>query len=69
MVGGRGIALHSFELGVRRGWVVSTTPRPLYPQKKPATRCRGGWVGPRASLDVDEKSRTYLDSIPQPFSP
>jgi hypothetical protein len=31
--GGRDIALLIFELGARRGWVVSTTPRPLYPGK------------------------------------
>jgi hypothetical protein len=29
--GGRGIALLILNLGSRRGWVVSTTPRPLYP--------------------------------------
>jgi hypothetical protein len=31
---GRGIALHSLDLGARRGWVVSTTPLPLYPPGK-----------------------------------
>jgi hypothetical protein len=31
--GGRGIALLFLDLGARRGWVVSTTPRPLYPGK------------------------------------
>jgi hypothetical protein len=29
---GRGIGLLFLGLGVRRGWVVSTTPRPLYPR-------------------------------------
>jgi hypothetical protein len=38
--------------------VVSTTPRPLYPRGRPATHCTGGWVSPRAGLDVCEKSRT-----------
>jgi hypothetical protein len=33
-------------LGARRGWVVSTTPRLLYPQERPGTHCTGGWVGP-----------------------
>jgi hypothetical protein len=32
-------------LGVSLGWVVNTTPRPLYPG--PSTHCTGGWAGPR----------------------
>jgi hypothetical protein len=51
------------------GWVVSTTARPLYPRERPGTHCRGGWVGPRAGLDVCEKSRPLRDSIPGPSSP
>jgi hypothetical protein len=35
----------------------STTPWPLYTREGPGTHCTGGWVGPRASLDVCEKSR------------
>jgi hypothetical protein len=31
--GVRGIALPVLDLSARRGWVVSTTPRPLYPGK------------------------------------
>jgi hypothetical protein len=31
--GSTGIALLILDLGARRGWVVSTTPRPLYPLK------------------------------------
>jgi hypothetical protein len=31
----RGIALPFCDLGARREWVVSTTPRPLYPRKDP----------------------------------
>jgi hypothetical protein len=38
-------------------WVVSTKPRPLYPRERPGTHCTGGWVGPRAVLNVCEKSR------------
>jgi hypothetical protein len=53
----RGIALLILNLGARRGWVVSTTPRPFYPLEKPSTHCTGSWVGPRAGLDVCEKSR------------
>jgi hypothetical protein len=54
--GSRGIALLILDLGARREWVVSTTPRPLYPRERPGTDCTGGWVLPRAGLDVCEKS-------------
>jgi hypothetical protein len=54
--GGRGTALLFLDLGTRRGWVVSTMPRPLYPRERPGTHCTGGWVGPRAGLDVCEKN-------------
>jgi len=37
--------------------VVSATPRPLHPRKRPGTHCTGGWVGPRAGLDELGKSR------------
>ena len=30
----------------------NATPRPLYPRERPGTHCVGGWVGPRAGLDV-----------------
>jgi hypothetical protein len=55
--GSRGIALLILDLGARRGWVVSTTSRPLYPRERPVTHCTGGLVGLRAGLDVCEKSR------------
>jgi hypothetical protein len=32
-------------------------PAALPPGEKPGTHCTGGWVGPRAGLDVCEKSR------------
>ena len=51
-----------------RGWVVSTTPRPLYPWERPGTHCTGGWVGPRAGLDGCGKSRLHRNSIPRPSS-
>jgi hypothetical protein len=41
--------------------VVSTTPRPLYPRERPGTHCKEGWLGPRAGLDVYEKSRPHRD--------
>jgi hypothetical protein len=34
--------------------VVGTTLRPLYPREIPSTHSTGGWVGPRAGLDVRE---------------
>jgi hypothetical protein len=43
-----GIEPHILDLGTRWRWVVSFTPWPLYP----GTHWTGGWVGPRASLDV-----------------
>ena len=33
------------------------------PPEGPGTRCRGGWVGPRAGLDRCGKSRPHWDSI------
>ena len=39
------------------GWVVSATPRPLYPREGPSTPCIESWVGPRAVLDGFGKSR------------
>jgi hypothetical protein len=39
-------------------WVVSFTPRSLYPwERAPSTRWIGGWVGPRASLDYTKKRK------------
>jgi hypothetical protein len=52
--GGRGTAIHSLGKGARRGWVVSTTHRPIYPREGPGTHCAGGWVGPRAGRDMCE---------------
>jgi hypothetical protein len=39
-------------LDARWGWVVNAMPRPIYPRKRPVTRCIGGWVGPRAGVDT-----------------
>jgi hypothetical protein len=64
-----GVAVLILDLGARRGWVVSTTPQLLYPQERPGTHCTGGWVGPRAGLDVREKSRPHRDSISGPPGP
>ena len=50
---GRGIALLFHNRGTRR-WVSGQqhAPAALYPQERPGTHCTGGWVGPRAGLDV-----------------
>jgi hypothetical protein len=66
---GRGIALLFRDLDIRRGWMVSTTPRPIYSRERTGTHCTGSWVGPRAGLNVCEKSRPNRDSIPEPSSP
>jgi hypothetical protein len=43
--GSRGIALLILNLGARRGWVVSTTPRPVYPGKDPVPIVQeAGWA-------------------------
>jgi len=68
--GSRNVALLFFDRGTRRGWGVSSTPRPLFTSgKRPGTHCTGGWVGPRAGLDRCGKSRPHQVSIPGPSSP
>jgi hypothetical protein len=63
---GRDITLPFHDLGIRRGCVVSIMPQPLYPWERLGTHCTQGWVGPRASLDMCEKSCPHRDSIPRP---
>jgi hypothetical protein len=46
------------DLGTSWTWVVSFTPRQLYPgERAPGTHWIGGWVGPRTSLDDAEKRK------------
>jgi hypothetical protein len=66
---GRGIDLLFLDLRTAKGWVVSTTPRPLYPREISGTHCTGGWVGPRAGLDVCEKSRPLPGFDPRTVQP
>jgi hypothetical protein len=61
---GIGIALLFLDLGARRGLMVSTSPR-----ERLGTYCTGSWLGPRAVLDVCEKSRPHRYSITGPSSP
>jgi hypothetical protein len=46
-------------LGTRRGWVVSITPRPRFTpgQRAPGTHCTGGCVGPSAGLDAEVRGK------------
>jgi len=46
------------------GWMVDTTPRPLYPRERPGPFCIGGRVRPRVGLDWCGKIRSQRDSIP-----
>jgi hypothetical protein len=56
--GSGGIVPRLLDLGTGWKWVVSFTPRPLYPQgKSPGTHWIGGWVGPRAILDTVVKRK------------
>jgi len=61
---GRGIALLFIDRGTRRGWVVSSTPRPHFIPGKdqvPISHEAGWATGP---LWMDRKSRPHRDSIP-----
>jgi len=61
---GRGIALLFHDRGTRRGWVVSSTPRPHFtPRKHPVPILQeAGWApGP---VWTGGKSRPHRDSIP-----
>ena len=52
------------------GWVVSTTPRLLYPRERPGTHCIGGWVGPPGvGLEGCENLALHRNSNPGPCNP
>jgi hypothetical protein len=62
VLGDGGIAPRILDFGTRWRWVVSVTPRQLYPRERaPGTHWIGGWVGPRAVLDAVVKRK-----IPSP---
>jgi hypothetical protein len=46
------------KLGTRWRKVVNFTPRPLHPREKTDTHLIGGWVGPRALLDVSRREKS-----------
>ena len=54
---------------LRWGWVVSATPRPLYPRERIGTHCTGCWVDPRAGLDGCGKSRPPPEFDPRTVQP
>ena len=62
---GRGVALLFHDRGTRRGWVVSSTPRPHFtPGKDPVPILQeGGWAAP-GLVWPGGKSRPHRDSIP-----
>jgi len=52
-MGSRGIAPYILDVSTRWRWMVSFTPRPLYPRERvPGTHWIGGWVDPRTVLDA-----------------
>ena len=62
---GRGIALLFHDRGTRRGWVVSSTPRPHFtPGKEPVPILQeAGWAP--GLVWTGGKSRPHRDSIPE----
>jgi len=66
---GRGIALLFHDRRNRRGVSGQQhAPAALYPRERPGTDCTGGWVGPRAGLDM-RKISSPPGFDPAPFSP
>jgi hypothetical protein len=68
-----GIAPCILDIGTSWRWLVSFTPRPLYPRERaPYTHWTRGWVGPRAGLDTVVKRKInspYRDSNSQSSTP
>ena len=61
---GRGIVLLFHDRGTRRGWVVSSTPRPHFtPRKEPVPILQEVWWAP-GSVWTGGKSRPHWDSVP-----
>ena len=44
-------------------------PAALYAREKPVTHCTGGWVGPKAGLDMWGKSHPPLGLDPRTVQP
>ena len=58
-----------FNLGAIWGWVVNTTPRPLYARERPGAHCIVGWVGPRVGPDGCGKSHSLPGFDPRTVQP
>jgi hypothetical protein len=60
----------TFNHSTRWEWVVRFTPRPLcFQRKNPGTHWTGGWVGPRAGLEVMAKIKILPRRGPNPGLP
>jgi hypothetical protein len=62
-LGGEGLQhLLILDLGTRRGWVLSVTPRLCFSpgERTPGTHWTGSWVGPRAGLDTEAPGKISL---------
>jgi hypothetical protein len=67
---GRGIALLFHDIGIRRGWVVSSTPRPYFtPGKDPAPIVQEVGSAPGPVWTGAENLALNRDSIPGSSSP
>jgi hypothetical protein len=65
--GGRGIDLLLLDLGARRGWVVNTTPLPVYPGKHPVPLVQeAGWAPWPLSTCVKNLASTGIRSPDSP---
>ena len=38
-------------------------PAALYPRERRGTHCTGGWVGPRAGLDISDDRSAFAMSV------
>jgi hypothetical protein len=69
---GAEIQLHSLTLVLYGGKCLTPGTGHFIPVKEPGTNWIGGWVGPRADLDVLEKRKIsfpYRHSKSEPYSP
>jgi hypothetical protein len=67
--GSRGIALLFLDLSAKRGVGSQHLAPAALPPRKTRYPLYRMWVGPRAGLDVCEKSRPHRDWVPGPSSP
>jgi hypothetical protein len=63
---GSGVIAPRINLGARWKWLVTFTPRPLYPRRY--NHWIGGWLGPGSSLGHKSVRRWVNQSVSEPFS-